>query len=83
MHVIPFMWGVDGDKTVGISDTLRITDDGCESFFELEENFTVKPEQAAPTNVHSIEGASPSEPAHDAHVEDPDVSDGHVELDQS
>lgn len=40
-HIIPWMWGVDGDKTVGISDTLRITDDGCESFFSLGEDFTV------------------------------------------
>lgn len=40
-HVIPWMWGVDGDKTVGISDTLRITESGCESFFTLDEDFTV------------------------------------------
>ncbi|MCS3779168.1 ectoine hydrolase [Tsukamurella ocularis] len=40
-HVIPWMWGVDGDKTVGISDTIRITDDGCESFFTLDEDFAV------------------------------------------
>ncbi|GAB2465397.1 ectoine hydrolase [Promicromonospora xylanilytica] len=40
-HVIPWMWGVDGDKTVGISDTIRITDDGCESFFTLDEDFVV------------------------------------------
>lgn len=41
-HVIPWLWGVDGDKTVGISDTLHITDDGCESFFDLEEKFFCK-----------------------------------------
>ncbi|WP_376697343.1 ectoine hydrolase [Wenzhouxiangella sp. EGI_FJ10305] len=46
-HIIPWMWGVDGDKTVGISDTIHITADGCESFFDLDENFMVKPEQAA------------------------------------
>ncbi|GAA4390716.1 ectoine hydrolase [Tsukamurella soli] len=40
-HVIPWMWGVDGDKTVGISDTIRVTDEGCESFFTLGEDFTV------------------------------------------
>ncbi|WP_019201675.1 ectoine hydrolase [Tsukamurella sp. 1534] len=40
-HVIPWMWGVDGDKTVGISDTIRITENGCESFFTLDEDFTV------------------------------------------
>ncbi len=44
-HVIPWMWGVDGDKTVGISDTLRITEDGCESFFTLDEPFVSKAEQ--------------------------------------
>ncbi len=40
-HVIPWMWGVDGDKTVGISDTIRVTEDGCESFFTLGQDFTV------------------------------------------
>jgi Xaa-Pro dipeptidase len=83
MHVIPFMWGVDGDKTVGISDTLRVTEDGCASFFDLEEDFTVKPAEAAPALVHSVEDAEPAEPAHDVPVEQPEVDDGHVELDQS
>lgn len=46
-HLIPWMWGVDGDKTVGISDTVRITADGCESFFTLDEDFVVKPDRAA------------------------------------
>lgn len=46
-HVIPWLWGVDGDKTVGISDTLRITEDGCESFFGLDEDFTVHEAQEA------------------------------------
>ena len=40
-HLIPWMWGVDGDKTVGISDTVRITADGCASFLTLQEDFTV------------------------------------------
>lgn len=40
-HLIPWMWGVDGNKTVGISDTVRITEDGCTSFFTLDEDFTV------------------------------------------
>jgi Xaa-Pro dipeptidase len=44
-HIIPWMWGVDGDKTCGISDTIYITDTGCASFFEgMEEDFIVKPE---------------------------------------
>lgn len=46
-HVIPWMWGVDGDKTCGISDTIVITAEGCESFFTMEQNFTVKPEHGA------------------------------------
>ena len=41
-HFIPWLWGVDGDKTVGISDTIYITEDGSESFFSLDEDFTVK-----------------------------------------
>ncbi|ROR72344.1 Xaa-Pro dipeptidase [Bogoriella caseilytica] len=47
-HVIPWMWGVDGDKTVGISDTIRVTADGCASFFDLPEDFTVTPAETAP-----------------------------------
>ncbi|MEQ8558174.1 MAG: ectoine hydrolase [Henriciella sp.] len=42
-HIIPWVWGVDGDKTVGISDTIYVTEDSCESFFTLEEEFTLKP----------------------------------------
>lgn len=42
-HFIPWLWGVDGDKTVGISDTIYITEDGSESFFSLDRDFTVKP----------------------------------------
>ncbi|TVS11031.1 MAG: aminopeptidase P family protein [Wenzhouxiangella sp.] len=45
-HIIPWMWGVDGDKTVGISDTVQITADGCRSFFSLDEAFVCKPDQA-------------------------------------
>jgi len=41
-HLIPWMWGVDGDKTVGISDTIHVTATGCESFFTLARDFTVK-----------------------------------------
>ncbi|TCO77874.1 ectoine hydrolase [Chromatocurvus halotolerans] len=42
LHLIPWMWGVDGDKTVGISDTIHVTDNGCESFFTLDQDFVVK-----------------------------------------
>jgi Xaa-Pro dipeptidase len=49
-HIIPWVWGVDGDKTVGISDTFYVTEDGCESFFDLPEEFTLKPpEKSADT----------------------------------
>lgn len=42
-HVIPWMWGVDGDKTCGISDTFYITEDGCGSFFEdVPQDFVLK-----------------------------------------
>ena len=41
-HVIPWMWGVGGERTVGISDTIMITEDGCESFFDLDEDFAVR-----------------------------------------
>ena len=51
-HIIPWMWGVDGDKTVGISDTIYITDRGCESFFTLEEDFVVKD---APAQIEAPE----------------------------
>ncbi|WP_372592341.1 ectoine hydrolase [Guyparkeria sp.] len=44
-HIIPWAWGVDGDKTCGISDTIYITSDGCKSFFDMEQNFTVKLEE--------------------------------------
>lgn len=49
LHVIPWMWGVDGDKTCGISDTIYITDDGCKSFFTLDRDFVVKPAQTSKT----------------------------------
>lgn len=45
-HLIPWLWGVDGNKTVGLSDTIHITKDGCESFFKLGREFVAKPEVA-------------------------------------
>ncbi|MFT5721700.1 MAG: Xaa-Pro dipeptidase [Motiliproteus sp.] len=48
-HVIPWMWGVDGDKSCGISDTIQITDKGCESFFTMDRDFVVKPDQGKKT----------------------------------
>jgi Xaa-Pro dipeptidase len=43
LHLIPWMWGVDGDKTCGISDTILVTERGCESFFTLPREFISKP----------------------------------------
>jgi Xaa-Pro dipeptidase len=43
-HIIPWIWGLDGDKTVGISDTIYLTEDGCKSFFKLPEDFVCIPE---------------------------------------
>ncbi len=63
-HIIPWMWAVDGDKTVGISDTVHITAKGCASFFSLDEDFVSKPDQAAgaqarpPKVARSGEGAA-------------------------
>ncbi|MGV8843636.1 MAG: ectoine hydrolase [Pseudomonas sp.] len=57
-HVIPWMWGVDGDKTCGISDTILITESGCESFFSLDKDFTVKPEHGAHSNLLSLKQPS-------------------------
>lgn len=61
-HVIPWMWGVDGDKTCGISDTIYITDKGCESFFTLDRDFVVKNERSAPVLRDVSERAEPPHP---------------------
>lgn len=42
-HLIPWLWAVGGKRTVGISDSIYVTDTGCQSFFSLEEDFVVKP----------------------------------------
>ena len=42
LHLIPWMWGIDGDKTCGISDTIVVTEEGCESFFSLDRAMVVK-----------------------------------------
>ncbi|WP_420560572.1 ectoine hydrolase [Tepidicaulis sp.] len=61
-HLIPWVWGVDGNKTVGISDTVYVTADGCKSFFTMDREFTLKPEGNAASgsgaaNVDKIEDA--------------------------
>ncbi len=41
-HLIPWIWGAGGKQTVGISDTIHVTETGCESFFSLGREFTRK-----------------------------------------
>ena len=63
-HLIPWMWGVDGDKTCGISDTIYVTDEGCKSFFNMERDFTVKPDtarQSAPVNIDQARKKTPED----------------------
>ncbi len=57
-HIIPWMWGVDGDKTVGISDTVYITDNGCASFFTMDQDMTTKlpKERNAPIKLDEVKG---------------------------
>jgi len=52
-HIIPWLWGVDGNKTCGISDTIHITENGCESFFTLDKDFTVKKDSGT-NGVHDL-----------------------------
>lgn len=40
-HLLPWMWGIEGDKTCGISDTILVTETGCESFFTLPREMSV------------------------------------------
>lgn len=62
-HIIPWMWGVDGDKTCGISDTIYITADGCESFFSLPKDFTVRPDQGKASGLEGPSAAVSAEKA--------------------
>jgi len=60
-HIIPWMWAVDGDKTVGISDTVYITDKGCKSFFTLEEDFVCKPSPKSSSKASEHSSSQPKE----------------------
>jgi len=62
-HILPWMWGVEGDKTVGISDTIHITAAGCESFFTLDRDFVVKPTSGSKAAVDKAAGGKGSAPA--------------------
>jgi Xaa-Pro dipeptidase len=70
-HIIPWMWGVDGDKTVGISDTIYVTDDGCESFFTLDSDFVAKPEQAVRELPQPASSSPPRESRPGGHEDKP------------
>jgi len=66
-HILPWMWGVEGDKTVGISDTILVTATGCESFFTLDRDFVVKPEGAdSQKNRDPATAPKPAKSAKDA-----------------
>ena len=69
-HLIPWMWGVEGDKTVGISDTIYVTDKGCESFFTLEEDFVVKPDATQKALPDPSDPAAVSDAEVVAHIHD-------------
>ena len=57
-HLIPWMWGIDGNKTCGISDTIYITKEGCSSFFEnTPRDFTVKPNESASADCITLSQA--------------------------
>lgn len=60
-HVIPWMWGVEGNKTVGISDSLYVTDQGCASFFDLDPDFVVKGGTAPAHGKHKSKPDTPKE----------------------
>ncbi len=63
-HIIPWMWGVDGDKTCGISDTIRVTETGIESFFTLDRDFVVHPAGEAKPLDTRLSVGSPAEIIH-------------------
>lgn len=48
-HIIPWMWGVDGNKTCGISDTIYVTKTGIKSFFNMDRDFVVHPHKSSST----------------------------------
>ena len=54
-HIIPWMWGVDGNKTCGISDTIYVTDNGVASFFNLDKDFVVHPSQTKHVEAGSVQ----------------------------
>lgn len=41
-HIIPWLFGYEGDRVMGISETVRITAHGCETLHELDRGLVVK-----------------------------------------
>jgi Xaa-Pro dipeptidase len=35
-HIIPWLFGLDGDKVMGISETVRVTPTGAERLIDVE-----------------------------------------------
>ena len=61
-HIIPWLWGVEGNKSCGISDTFYITDTGCESFFaDVEKDFTIKSDKPRDKTFTDLKSADAEE----------------------
>ncbi|MGM0575436.1 MAG: ectoine hydrolase [Myxococcota bacterium] len=41
-HLIPWLWGVEGRVTVGLSETIVVTADGCEPLADVPRRFVMK-----------------------------------------
>lgn len=42
-HIIPWLFGLDGDKVMGISETVRVTPSGAERLMDIEQQLFVSP----------------------------------------
>ncbi|MYM62645.1 ectoine hydrolase [Pseudomaricurvus sp. HS19] len=73
-HMIPWMWGVEGNKTCGISDTIVITDTGCRSFFTMDRDFTVKPAKSGSGEFINISSARKPDTTEAASARDKETS---------
>ena len=41
-HIIPWLYGIEGKHVMGLSETVYVTETGCESFFNLGRQLAVK-----------------------------------------
>lgn len=53
-HFLPWLVGVEGKHVMALSETLRVTADGCESFFTLENKLYVKDGKAPSPPVAEV-----------------------------